>query len=332
MPTLLRDGTIIRDVSKTDESIYCSPAAATTEAVFPPGCCDPAPILAVASEDDVVKTTLTFSFEETEADAVLRLGHTTAKDEDEVEGRDAGFTILCAEDNRVNQRLLAKCLSRFDIDTVMVENGEKALERYKADPERFRCILMDISMPVMGGIESTRLIRSFESTRADLRAAFVVGLTAHAAAGQSAAVGLARHGFDALLCKPISMAKMVDVLFGDDASNIVTAYAGLTERERRRFPLRPQERRGPGGGGGGGGGGGVIGMYGTCARGRAVAEELVRMRQRGEFDNLRFMIDVRIKVVKTKKEEEGDGGGSGGCQEGGIRIPGSGEEQGAVLV
>lgn len=185
----------------------------------------------------------------------------------------------------------------------------------------------------MGGIESTRLIRSFESTRADLRAAFVVGLTAHAAAGPSAAVGLARHGFDALLCKPISMAKMVDVLFGDDASNIVTAYAGLTERERRRFPLRPQERRGPGGGSGGGGGG-VIGMYGTCARGRAVAEELVRMRQRGEFDNLRFMIDVRIKVVKKKEEEEGegDGGGSGGGQEGGKRIPVSGEAQGIGLV
>ncbi|KAI1640840.1 CheY-like superfamily [Biscogniauxia mediterranea] len=309
MPTLLRDGTIIRNVSKTDESIYGSlvttptptPTTTTTTTTTgdgETGCCEPpAPILAVASEDDdVVRTTLTFSFEETDADAV-----TAVKDEEEEEGRGA-FAILCAEDNRVNQRLLAKCFSWFDIDTVVVENGEKALEKYKADPERFRCILMDISMPVMGGIESTRLIRAFEASRPDLRAAFVVGLMVHAMPGDS--VGLARHGFDALLAKPISMAKMADVLFGDDASNIVTAYAGLTERERRRFPLRPRERRG---------GGGVIGMHGTCARGRAVAEELVRMRQRGDFDNMRFIIDVRIKVVK--RGEKGDGGGGGGGKE-----------------
>ncbi|KAI1492287.1 CheY-like superfamily [Biscogniauxia mediterranea] len=314
MPTLLRDGTIIRNVSKTDESIYGSllvttPTPTTTITTGDGetgGFCEPAPILAVASEDDdVVKTTLTFSFEETDADAA-------AKDEEgEEEGRGGGgaFTILCAEDNRVCQRLLAKCFSRFDIDTVIVENGEKALEKYKADPERFRCILMDIAMPVMGGIESTRLIRAFESSRPDLRAAFVVGLMAHAMP-DSNSVGLARHGFDALLAKPISMSKMADVLFGDDASNIVTAYAGLTERERRRFPLRPREPRHPGGGGGG-----VIGMYGTCARGRAVAEELARMRQRGDFDNLRYIIDVRIKVVK--RGEKGDGGGGGGGGGGG---------------
>ncbi|KAI5920117.1 CheY-like superfamily [Camillea tinctor] len=305
MPTLLRHGTIIRDVSKTDESIYSHVASlaigangtSTEELVFPPGGCEPAPILGVASEEDVVKTTLTFAFEETDADAVL--------DRDDAAG---AFSILCAEDNMVNQRLLAKCLSRFDIDTVIVDNGEKALERYKADPERFRCILMDIAMPIMDGISATRQIRAFERAQG-ARASFVVGLMAHAMPGES--VSLARHGFDALLSKPISMSKMADVLFGDEASNIVTTYAGLTERERRRFPLRPRMAAG------GSGGVGIIGMYGTCARGRAIAEELVRMRRRGEFGGFRFMIDVRVKVVKRGDKGDGDGGG-GESGEGGI--------------
>jgi CheY-like chemotaxis protein/two-component sensor histidine kinase len=65
--------------------------------------------------------------------------------------------ILVAEDNSINQKILARMLQRLNVkDVVMVENGQLAVEAEASQP--FDIVLMDMQMPVMDGIESSKLI------------------------------------------------------------------------------------------------------------------------------------------------------------------------------
>ena len=65
--------------------------------------------------------------------------------------------ILLAEDNEYNQALLTHHLAKTGAEVVVVGNGELAIS--KALEEEFHLILMDMQMPVMGGLEATRLLR-----------------------------------------------------------------------------------------------------------------------------------------------------------------------------
>lgn len=65
--------------------------------------------------------------------------------------------VLVAEDVEDNQYLFGLLLQSVDVDFVMVENGQQAVE--KALTEDFDLILMDMQMPIMGGIEATHLLR-----------------------------------------------------------------------------------------------------------------------------------------------------------------------------
>ena len=63
-------------------------------------------------------------------------------------------------------------------------SGQEALEilqqRFDLGKKPFDLIFMDLQMPVMSGIDTTRAIRSFESTRTNHQAIPIVALTAHA--------------------------------------------------------------------------------------------------------------------------------------------------------
>jgi signal transduction histidine kinase/ActR/RegA family two-component response regulator len=68
-----------------------------------------------------------------------------------------GKHILIAEDNRINQMVTKKILEKDGVICTVVENGKDAIE----DPnlETYDLILMDVNMPVMNGIEATKVIR-----------------------------------------------------------------------------------------------------------------------------------------------------------------------------
>ncbi len=68
--------------------------------------------------------------------------------------------VLLAEDNRINQILVQKVLSKFNFDCVTVGNGSLAVEA--VIHEKFDIILMDIMMPIMDGYEATSIIRNME--------------------------------------------------------------------------------------------------------------------------------------------------------------------------
>jgi PAS domain S-box-containing protein len=121
--------------------------------------------------------------------------------------------ILLAEDNIVNQMMTKKLLERYGYSVAVAEDGEKVLCLLKN--HAFDLILMDVQMPVMDGIEATRLIRSSESKRATNNPEALIGIpivamTAHAL--KEDRERCIEAGMDDYLSKPIEPEKLSEVL------------------------------------------------------------------------------------------------------------------------
>ncbi|RTZ89947.1 MAG: hybrid sensor histidine kinase/response regulator, partial [Planctomycetota bacterium] len=92
----------------------------------------------------------------------------------------SGLKILVAEDNEINQNLIRAVLENLNLDITLAENGQVALDLRKKQP--FDLILMDIQMPVMGGIEATKAILEYEEAEGVPHIP-IVALTANALQG-----------------------------------------------------------------------------------------------------------------------------------------------------
>jgi PAS domain S-box-containing protein len=86
--------------------------------------------------------------------------------------------ILLAEDNRVNQLVTVKILEQAGYTVDVANNGIEALEALKRS--RYDLVLMDSSIPEMGGVETTRRIRNFSNDLAEIP---IVAMTADALPG-----------------------------------------------------------------------------------------------------------------------------------------------------
>ena len=115
--------------------------------------------------------------------------------------------VLLAEDDEVTQFAVRKLLEKAGYTVAVAWNGEEAVSLLGT--EDFDAVLMDIQMPVMDGIEATRLIRSSAATEAK-RNIPIIALTAYAMAGDRETFLAA--GMDAYLGKPVQLADLVDVL------------------------------------------------------------------------------------------------------------------------
>lgn len=110
--------------------------------------------------------------------------------------------ILVAEDSPTNQTLIELLLRRIGVETVIVENGQLAVE--KAGEGGFDLILMDIQMPVMNGFEATRQLRKNGITIP------IVALTACAMKGDDKKCLAA--GCSDYLTKPVDRKKLAQIL------------------------------------------------------------------------------------------------------------------------
>ena len=104
--------------------------------------------------------------------------------------------ILVAEDNMVNQQIIAAMLGVFGHRFHMVGNGAEAVAAVQQD--RFDLVLMDVRMPEMSGPDATRAIRQLEGRVAEIP---VIALTADAMAEHTRDYMAA--GMNAVVSKPI---------------------------------------------------------------------------------------------------------------------------------
>jgi CheY-like chemotaxis protein/anti-sigma regulatory factor (Ser/Thr protein kinase) len=120
----------------------------------------------------------------------------------------AALSILVAEDNPVNQRLIRHLLEARGHHVAIAGDGETALDAWRGNP--YDLILMDVQMPQVDGLEVTRRIRAEErSTSAHIP---IIALTAHAMKGDSDQC--LEAGMDGYISKPIRTGDLDRILMG----------------------------------------------------------------------------------------------------------------------
>jgi PAS domain S-box-containing protein len=117
--------------------------------------------------------------------------------------------VLVAEDNDVNQIVFEQILEGIGVDFRIVGNGEEAVAAWRAAPPDL--ILMDISMPVMNGLQAARAIRDAEAAVPDQGVHTpIIAVTAHAMSGDRERCFAA--GMDDYLSKPVSPEKLESII------------------------------------------------------------------------------------------------------------------------
>lgn len=116
------------------------------------------------------------------------------------------YSILVAEDNPINQRLITILLEKMGHKVVLTSNGVDTVKKYEEG--QFDAILMDIQMPLMDGIEATKSIRLSEAD-GDGHIP-IIALTAHAMSGDRDRFVSA--GMDAYLTKPVDINELKSTL------------------------------------------------------------------------------------------------------------------------
>lgn len=145
--------------------------------------------------------------------------------------------VLVVDDNKINLQLLVMFMKKSGFSYEEAGNGQEALDKYTAacqngndengesrspkhrstKTRRFDWVLMDISMPVMDGIESTTQIRRFERDN-ELKPAIIVALTGLAS-------GEAQHdakaaGVDIFMAKPVRFAALKQTMVDSTAADL----------------------------------------------------------------------------------------------------------------
>lgn len=136
---------------------------------------------------------------------------------------EAPFRVLLAEDNAVNQRVVALILESFGVTVTVANDGQEALEALSA--AHFDLVLMDLQMPVIDGLTATRRIREREALEGRPRTPIAI-LSANAMdhhREESRAAGADRH-----IAKPFTPQSLVDGM-----RETMAAAVGWTEETAR---------------------------------------------------------------------------------------------------
>lgn len=113
------------------------------------------------------------------------------------------LTILLAEDNDGNQKVAVRIL-KSTITMWLAENGLQAVT--EVEQHRYDVILMDVQIPIMGGLEATGKIRQYEKVKV-LPHIPILALTAHAMLGDREKC--IQAGIDDYLSKPLNSNNMI---------------------------------------------------------------------------------------------------------------------------
>ncbi|BBB95381.1 MULTISPECIES: PAS domain-containing hybrid sensor histidine kinase/response regulator [Bradyrhizobium] len=136
---------------------------------------------------------------------------------------DKGLSILVAEDNEINALLMRSLLTRLGHNVVITTNGEQAMESWLSATSAgtpYDLVLMDIQMPRLNGIETTKQIRAHEAAHS-VRRTPILALTANTLVEDRYACFEA--GMDGFLIKPLDREKLEEALAGLAAARHIAA-------------------------------------------------------------------------------------------------------------
>ncbi len=120
-----------------------------------------------------------------------------------------GKRVLLVEDNDLNREIAEEILGQTGASVETAVNGQEALEKFCTRPEfYYDLIFMDLQMPVMDGLETTRQIRSL--SRKDAKTVPILAMTANAFTEDVAATKAA--GMNAHLAKPLDIGLLDQVM------------------------------------------------------------------------------------------------------------------------
>ncbi|KAI4263111.1 MAG: hypothetical protein L6R42_001734 [Xanthoria sp. 1 TBL-2021] len=129
--------------------------------------------------------------------------------------------ILVAEDDPINSRIVKKRLDKLGHTTHLTVNGEDCSSAYGENPAAFDVVLMDMQMPIVDGLTSTKMIRSFEkshpkgpiSARAALNSRIPI-FAVSASLIEKERQKYIDAGFDGWILKPIDFPRLSVLLTG----------------------------------------------------------------------------------------------------------------------
>ena len=138
--------------------------------------------------------------------AIPRSAHAAAPCHQSCTGLES-VRILVAEDNKVNQKLMMRVLSRIGSKVVdLVDNGSKAVDKTKE--KDYDLILMDMQMPIMDGLQATRVIKKHKNSCG--RSPVVVFVSAHAV--KEIKDQAEEAGAEGFIAKPYNLGQIRDVV------------------------------------------------------------------------------------------------------------------------
>ncbi len=114
---------------------------------------------------------------------------------------------LVVEDNRVNQKIIVHTLEQLGIKCDIAENGKDAIELFKES--HYDIVFMDIQMPVMNGVMTTKEIIKYEEEHC-LAHTPIVAVTTNSLKGDRESY--LEAGMDEYIAKPISSQKFISVI------------------------------------------------------------------------------------------------------------------------
>ncbi|KAF5234890.1 hypothetical protein FANTH_11928 [Fusarium anthophilum] len=118
-------------------------------------------------------------------------------------------SFLLVDDNPINISVLCAYMKKLKRKYSTAADGLEAVELFQRNPDEFSCILMDISMPRMDGIEATKQIRALEN-KEGREPVVILALTGLASA--SAQQDAYASGVDVFLSKPVKLKELSSIL------------------------------------------------------------------------------------------------------------------------
>jgi len=137
--------------------------------------------------------------------------------------------LLVVDDSEVSRQVMLQALQQYGASARLVSDGRQALETLRASPGAFEAVLMDIRMPGLDGLSTTRQIRR----TLGLHQLPVIGISASALPHEREAALTA--GMDAVLAKPVRFEELTAKIL----SHARAAMGSNTERRGGKGPVDP---------------------------------------------------------------------------------------------